>query len=86
MQNERRRDYPTLIEKLEKIESRVDLMSEIIIGGDEPGFAERIRILENFFKEVKDFNNEIRKIIIGSAATIVASIFIAIIIYVILPK
>lgn len=76
---ERRYDYPDILKRLNNIE-------EIIIGNGEPGLKERVRSIERYIVELKEFHQQIRKVIIGATGTIVSSIIIAIIIYVLIPR
>ena len=83
---ERRKDYPELLTTLKNLSSKVDEINELLIGNGEIGLKERIRELEKFVLELRDYHKQIRNVIIGATGTIVTSIFIAIIIYVIIPR
>ena len=83
---ERRKDYPELLTTLKNLSYKVEEINEILIGNGEIGLKERIRELEKFVLELRDYHKQIRNVIIGATGTIVTSIFIAIIIYVIIPR
>lgn len=78
--DERRKEYSNLIEKIDNLTKEVDYIKSEIIGNGEPGINEKVRKLEEFVKEVKIFHNQIKRIVVGSAASIVVAIIIAAII------
>lgn len=71
-----------LIKKIDKLCDKINSIDDIICGSEgEPGLTERMRKVENFMIGLTDFHKDIRRVIIGSAGTIVTSIIIAMFVY-----
>ena len=80
---EKRKDYPQLIDRIEKLCSKIDKTHVALFGDmEKAGLIERVRIMEDFYKEIKEFHRSIKRVIVNSTGTIVASIFVAMVIYV----
>lgn len=80
------------LEKL-KIDDRLRMVEETtkrieysISGNGDPGLNERVRNIETFIVDLKNFNYTVKKVLIGCTGTVVSSIIIAMLVFFLIPR
>lgn len=69
----------TLCEKVDKLCDHADKTDDLLAGKNGlPGLGERVRVMESYIVELRNFHGSIKKYILGSAFAIVTAVLISI--------
>lgn len=72
-----------IYQKFDDLCKKIDDFTDALIGSlEKPGLNERVRKVEDFVATMRSYHQKIINVIIGSTATIVGSIVVAVVVYI----